>query len=47
VKQETKGEEVEGARGNVAPHQHQGYMHFHPQRHWGSGQGRLGSGYKH
>lgn len=35
--------EVVGARGNLAPYQHQGSVHFRPQRHRGSGQGRLGS----
>lgn len=30
-----------GATGNLAPHQHQGSMHFRPQRHRGWGQGRL------
>ena len=38
---ERSGVEVVGARGNLAPHQHQGSMHFRLQRHGGSGQGRL------
>lgn len=34
-----------GVKGNLAPHQHEGSMLFHPQMHRGSGQGRLGFGY--
>lgn len=48
---EERGEEEEGevevvveARGNLAPHQHQGSMHFRPQKHGGLGTGEAGAG---